>query len=65
MKRRIRIVKRNEVYFYGDEYIVDETSPQMYYYSNSTAQDFEQLRIALIKFDLTTRDFERWNIEEL
>lgn len=65
MKRRIRIVKRNEVCIYGDEYIVDEASPQMYYYSDSTAQDFEQLRIALIKFDLTIKDFERWNVEKL
>lgn len=65
MKRKIRIVKRDEDCIYGDEYIVDETSPQMYYYSDSTAQDFEQLRIALIKFDLTTKDFDRWSIEQL
>lgn len=65
MKRRIRIVKRDENCIYGDEYLVDEASPQMCYYSDSTAQDFEQLRIALIKFELTTKDFDRWSVEQL
>lgn len=61
MKRRIRIVKQDEDCIYGDEYIVDESSPQMNHYSE---QDYEQLRVAITKFDLTLKDFERWSIEK-
>lgn len=61
MKRRIRIVKRDEDCIYGDEYIVDEASPQMSHYSE---QDYEQLRVAITKFNLTLKDFERWSIEK-
>lgn len=61
MKRRIRIVKRNEDCIYGDDYTADEFSPQMNYYSE---QDYEQLRVALTKFNLTLKDFERWSIEQ-
>lgn len=61
MKRQIKFTKGDGTLVYGDPYEIDDKSPQMMRYSESTVQDFEELRKAMIKYDFTTKDFKCWD----
>lgn len=66
MKKKIKLTKYDRNIVYGDPYEVDDFSPQMYSrYSESTIQDFNELRKAMIKHDFTTKDFDRWTTENI